>query len=65
MFKLIEVDKKRLYRVAYVYVKNEDNTREIVQISVYKAFLNIKRLKNAIVFSAWVISISVNCDIDY
>lgn len=65
LLKLIEIDKERLYRIAYVYVKNEDDAREIVQIAVYKAFLNIKKLKDINAFSAWITRILVNSAMDY
>lgn len=65
LLKLIEVDRERLYRIAYVYVKNEDDAREIVQVAVYKAFLNIKKLKDTNVFSAWITRILVNSAMDY
>lgn len=62
---LIEVDKERLYRIAYAYVKNEDDAKEIVQEAVYKAFLNIKKLKSVDSFKGWITRILVNSSIDF
>lgn len=63
--KLIDVDKHRLYRIAYIYVKNEEDALEIVQEAVYKAFLNIKKLKELQYFNAWITKIIVNSSLDY
>lgn len=62
---LIEIDKERLYRIAYAYVKNEDDAKEIVQEAVYKAFLNIKKLKSVDSFKGWITRILVNSSIDF
>jgi RNA polymerase sigma-70 factor (ECF subfamily) len=63
--RLIEVDKQRLYRIAYIYVKNEDDALEIVQEAIYKAFLNIKKLKQPEFFNTWITKIIVNASLDY
>jgi len=63
--RLIEIDKHRLYRIAYIYVKNEDDALEIVQETVYKAFVNIKKLKQPEFFNTWITKIIVNASLDY
>jgi RNA polymerase sigma-70 factor, ECF subfamily len=63
--KLIEVDKQRLYRIAYVYVKNQDDALEIVQEAVYKAFINIKKLREPMYFNTWITRIIVNSSLDH
>jgi len=60
LLSLIEVDKDRLYRIAYVYVKNEEDAKEIVQETIYKGFLNIKKLKEVEKFNSWITRILVN-----
>lgn len=65
LLKLIEVDKERLYKIAYIYVKNEDDAKEIVQETVYKAFLHIRKLRNVDVFNGWITKILVNSSMDY
>lgn len=63
--KLIDIDKQRLYRIAYIYVKNQEDALEIVQEAVYKAFLNIKKLKEPEYFNSWITKIIVNSSLDY
>lgn len=65
LLSLIEVDKERLYRIAYTYVKNEDDAKDIVQETVYKAFVNIKKLKDLGAFKGWITRILVNSSMDF
>ncbi|OAB42526.1 RNA polymerase subunit sigma-70 [Paenibacillus glacialis] len=55
----------RLYRMAFSYVRNKDDALEIVQETVYKAFISIHKLQKPQYFSTWLIKISVNCALDY
>lgn len=63
--KIIAYEKTKIYRIAYVYVKNEQNAIEIVQQTVYKAFISIEKLKNPEQFSAWLKRITINSAIDF
>lgn len=65
LLNLIEVDKERLYRIAYVYVKNEEDAKEIVQETIYKGFLNIKKLKEVEKFNSWITRILANTAMTY
>ena len=42
------------YKIAFLYVKNEDAAVEIVQDSVYQGYLKIKTLRNPELFSTWM-----------
>lgn len=61
---LIEAEKYKLYRMAYVYVKNETDALDIVQETVYKAFISIKSLNDDKYFSTWLNRILINTCID-
>ncbi|MBM6617403.1 sigma-70 family RNA polymerase sigma factor [Bacillus suaedaesalsae] len=63
--KIMENEKGRLYRIAYLYVKNEDNAVDIVQDAVYKAYISIHRVKDPLLFSAWLKRITINCALDF
>jgi len=45
---LIEIEKHKLYRIAYLYVKKEEDALDVVQETIYKAFTSImkKKVKN-------------------
>jgi len=62
---LIEEKKAMLYRTAFAYTKNEDDAIEIVQETVYKAFISIKQLKEPAYFTTWLTRILINCAINY
>ncbi|NFN79315.1 sigma-70 family RNA polymerase sigma factor [Clostridium botulinum] len=57
---LIKENKKYLYKIAYSYVKNEQMALDILQESIYKAFVNIKKLKRESVFKTWITKILIN-----
>lgn len=56
----MDKEKVRLYKIAYVYVKNEENALEIFQETVYKAYVSIKDLKEEKYFSTWITRILIN-----
>lgn len=62
---LINVDKDRLYRIAYMHVKNEEDALDIVQETIYKAYLNIKKLKEPQYFKTWITRILVNTALNH
>ena len=57
---LIHEEKEKLYKMAYVYMRNEDDALEVFQETVYKAFESIATLKNNDYFSTWVTRILIN-----
>lgn len=53
-----------LYRIAYVYVRNEQDALDIVQETAYKSFKSIKTLKQERYFKTWLIRIAISCSLD-
>ena len=53
------------YKIAFLYVRNEDVAVEIVQDSVYQGFLKIKTLRNPELFSTWMTRIIMNKAVRY
>ncbi|ASV70245.1 MULTISPECIES: sigma-70 family RNA polymerase sigma factor [Cytobacillus] len=62
---LIEEEKNKLFRMAYLYTKNEDDALDIVQETVYKSFVSIKQLKDPHYFSTWISRILINTALDF
>lgn len=62
---LIEEEKNKLYRMAYLYIKNEDDALDIVQETIYKAYISIKNLKDINYFSTWITRILINSALDF
>ena len=44
---LIDFVRPKLYRTAYAYVRNEQDTLDIYQETIYKAYISLKKLKKA------------------
>lgn len=62
---LIDGMQERLYRMAYSYVRNKEDALEIVQETVFKAYISIHKLKKPQYFKTWLTKIAVNCALDY
>lgn len=57
---LVKINKNYLYKIAYSYVKDEEKALDILQESIYKGFLNIKKLKSPDFFKTWITKILIN-----
>ena len=58
-------DYKKLYRLAYSYVHNENDALDIVQESAYKAIKNSGSLKNVQYRGTWLYRIVINESISF
>lgn len=61
---LIQERKADIYKIAYTYMKNQDDALDVVHEVVYKAFISVTKLKSPESFNTWLIKITVNCCID-
>ena len=61
---LIECDKEKLYKMAYLYVKNESDALDIVQETITKAYVNMRNVKEERYFSTWLTKILINTALD-
>jgi RNA polymerase sigma-70 factor (ECF subfamily) len=57
---LMEMHQSRLYRIAYAYLHNEGDALEAIQESTYRAYRNLKKLKEPSYFGTWLIRILLN-----
>ncbi|UWG99296.1 sigma-70 family RNA polymerase sigma factor [Dehalobacter sp. DCM] len=58
---LIMSEKQAYYRLAYVYMKNQDEALDAMEDMILKVYENIKRLKDEQAFYRWSKTILVNC----
>jgi RNA polymerase sigma-70 factor, ECF subfamily len=63
--KLIEAEKEKLNRMAYLYLKNESDAIDIVHETLYKAYISIEKLKEPDYFSTWLMRILINTALDF
>ncbi|MGD6855054.1 sigma-70 family RNA polymerase sigma factor [Bacillus infantis] len=57
---LLEAEKEKLYKMAYLYMKNEADALEAFQETVYKALVSIQQLREEQYFSTWLARILIN-----
>ncbi|WP_160645489.1 sigma-70 family RNA polymerase sigma factor [Chengkuizengella marina] len=62
---LINENQEKLYRIAYSYVKNKDDALDIVQETVYKAYLSYHKVKKIQYENTWLTKILINTSIDF
>ena len=63
--KLMDIYFYRLCREAYIRCKYEEDVKEIVQETIYKAYRNIRSLKEPQYFKTWLSRILINVANDY
>ena len=49
-----ELNSDKLYRLAFIYVKNKDESLDILQDSIVKAYKNINKLKDMKALEKWI-----------
>ena len=54
-----------IYRVAYIYVKNPDDAKDIVQETAYRCFKSVKKLRNPEYFKTWAVKTAMNCALNF
>ncbi|SDX03730.1 sigma-70 family RNA polymerase sigma factor [Paenibacillus sp. CF384] len=59
-YSLITQHKDKLYRIAYSYLKNENDALEAVQEVTCRAYMQIHKLKEPGYFGSWLIRILMN-----
>ncbi|MEX1029437.1 MAG: sigma-70 family RNA polymerase sigma factor [Paenibacillaceae bacterium] len=62
---LILIETPKLYKIAFIYVKNEPDALDILQDAIYKAYISIHKLKFPDHFTTWIIRILINTAIDH
>ena len=53
-----------IYRMAYMYVKNQSDALDVVQETAYRSFKSIKNIKEPKYFKTGLIRIAINCSLD-
>lgn len=61
----IRENKENFYRLAYSYVKNQEDALDIVQDSIHKAMLSFHTLQDEKVLKSWFYRIVVNTSLDF
>lgn len=59
-YKLLEPIKDKLYRTAFMYMKNEDDALDCMHDAIVKAIQSIDKLKEPRYFATWITRITIN-----
>ncbi len=64
---LYELNKQRVFGLAYQYVKNREDAEDILQDTFIKAFrmIHTYRVGADTNFAAWIFRVGINCSIDH
>lgn len=62
--KLFQQYEEDVYRMAYVYVRNQEDALDVVQEVAYQSFKKINTLKKPEYFKTWLIKITINCAVN-
>ncbi|MFQ3544529.1 sigma-70 family RNA polymerase sigma factor [Halobacillus rhizosphaerae] len=56
---LIRKESDKLYKTAFLYVRNKEDALDILQETIYKAFTTIHQIKKPEYFSSWLTTILI------
>lgn len=62
--KIFQEYEEDIYRMAFVYVKNQEDALDIVQEVAYQSFKKINTLKQPEYFKTWLMRITINCAVN-
>jgi len=62
--KIFQQQEESIYRMAFVYVKNQEDALDIVQEVAYQSFKKIHTLKKPEFFKTWLMRITINCAVN-
>lgn len=57
---LMKIYKEYIYKMSFLYMKNEHDALDVYQETVYKAYINISKLRNSAFFKTWITKILIN-----
>ncbi|MBY3620768.1 sigma-70 family RNA polymerase sigma factor [Acinetobacter sp. CUI P1] len=63
-FSRLYVEHRKMYAIAYSYLRTEADTLEVIQEASCRAWMKRKKLKDEQSFTPWLIRITINCCMD-
>lgn len=65
IFRKIIDQRDRLYRIAYSYVRNEQDAMDVVQEVAYKAHRHLEKLREPEYAETWLFMVTINASLDF
>ncbi|WP_244862020.1 sigma-70 family RNA polymerase sigma factor [Siminovitchia terrae] len=62
--KIFQQSEEDIYRMAFLYVKNQEDALDVVQEVAYQSFKKIHTLKKPEYFKTWLMKITINCSVN-
>ncbi|SDC36915.1 RNA polymerase sigma-70 factor, ECF subfamily [Terribacillus halophilus] len=63
--KLVEIESEKLYRTALLYAGNKEDALDVLQETIYKAYISIDQVKQPEFFSTWLTKILIRTSYDF
>lgn len=61
---LVKNESERLYKTAFLYVRNKEDALDVLQETIYKAFISIEQVKQPQFFNTWLTKILIRTAYD-
>ncbi|MUV38752.1 RNA polymerase sigma factor SigV [Lentibacillus sp. JNUCC-1] len=61
---LVKIESEKLYKTAFLYVGNKDDALDVLQETIYKAFISVDQVKQPQFFSTWLTKILIRTAYD-
>ena len=63
--KLVKQESEKLYKTAFLYVRNKEDALDILQETIYKAYISINQVKQPEFFTSWLTKILIRTAYDF
>lgn len=63
--KLVKQESEKLYKTAFLYVRNKEDALDILQETIYKAYISINQVKQPEFFTSWLTKILMRTAYDF
>jgi len=61
---LVKNESEKLYKTAFLYVRNKEDSLDVLQETIYKAFVSIEQVKQPEFFNTWLTKILIRTAYD-
>ena len=58
-------NREKIYKIAFIYLKNREDSLDVIQETILKAYMGLDKLKNIEFLETWFIRILINTCIDF
>lgn len=62
---LVKNESEKLYKTAFLYLRNKEDALDVLQETIYKAFVSIKQVKQPQYFHTWLTKILIRTAYDF